>query len=330
MDTSLNLPAAATVEETLTSPSIEDPFKKKKVTSSVVDVQNPTNTPTFGSRLLTDEEKVFEHNAWDHVEWGPEQEATALESIERQLQDPVPEQDKERYNGDPASFWDAFYSQHNENFFKDRAWLAQEFPELAACTLPEAGPKVVVEVGCGAGNTMFPVLNNNKNPDLKVIGCDFSKEAVRVVRESPYFDPKHAGAEVWDLAEPSGALPVGVEPGSVNIIVLVFVLSALAPSQWEHARRNIRTMLKPGGLVLFRDYGRYDMTQLRFKKNRLLDSNFYIRGDGTRVYFFTNDEVEGILGGEGMVVEQNARSLSRLGYMLDHCLRSHTSMLSHR
>lgn len=48
-------------------------------------------------------------------------------------------------------------------------------------------------------------------------------------------------------------------------------------------------ILKPGGLLLFRDYGLYDMTQVRFisKRDRKVGENYYQRADGTRTFFFS-------------------------------------------
>jgi len=167
---------------------------------------------------------------------------------------------------------------------------------LDKITQEDAGPVTLLEIGAGAGNTAFPVLARNKNPKFKLHACDFSKKAVEVMRAHESYNTDMMQADVWDVAGDS--LPPGLEEGSVDVALMVFIFSALSPLQWKKAVENVYRVLKPGGEVCFRDYGRGDLAQVRFKKGRYLDENFYIRGDGTRVYFFDKDELADIWSGK--------------------------------
>ena len=80
-------------------------------------------------------------------------------------------------------------------------------------------------------------MQANENPDLFVFGADFSSTAVDVVRKNELYDTTKANAFVWDLASPE--TPAAIEPASLDIIVLIFVFSALAPEQWDQALLNI-------------------------------------------------------------------------------------------
>lgn len=286
------------VESTPEVDSASDPITK--VTKPPLDSRIGKDSPfVFGQRYLENEDDVFNHNAWDHVEWGEEQIKQAQEMISKQYDHPVKDFDKALYNANPAKYWDIFYKHNRENFFKDRKWLQIEFHSLYKVTAKDyQKPTTILEIGCGAGNTFYPILNQNENENLKIYGCDYSKVAVDLVRSNETFAEQNekgvAFSSVWDLANPEGNLPEGMEPNSADIVIMIFVFSALHPDQWQQAIKNLRKVLKTGGEILFRDYGRYDLAQVRFKKGRLLDDNFYIRGDGTRVYFFTEEELEEI------------------------------------
>ncbi|KAL9115358.1 MAG: hypothetical protein Q9227_000679 [Pyrenula ochraceoflavens] len=300
-----NIPLSAVptdVEEALDTPnpSCTTPDSTPPTSSSENSTSQQQASPPFqfGTRFLPSEATdtdIFVHNAWDHVQPDSDYLSYATSQYALQRSSPVSDFDRHRFNSDPQKWWDRFYKQKTSTFFKDRKWLQQEFPLLREVTRKGAGEKVVLEVGAGAGNTAFPILRENENTELKVWACDFSKRAVETMRNAEEYDEKSMRAEIWDVA--GEELPPGLEEESVDVVVMIFIFSALEPKQWDQAVKNLYRLLKPGGQVLFRDYGRGDLAQVRFKKDRWMGENFYVRGDGTRVYFFEKEELERIWGG---------------------------------
>ncbi len=264
--------------------------------------QKRTDPFAFGSRFLEEGDNIFEFNAWDHVTVDDAYQQFSEEQYEKQREEPVSDFDRKRYNEQPEKWWNQFYKNNKTNFFKNRKWLAQEFPVLEELGHEDAPEAVILEVGAGAGNSAFPILQRCNNKRLKIHACDFSKKAVELIRGHELYDPNVIQADVWDVASSPDAENAGLPPGlaenSVDVVLMIFIFSALSPSQWDQAVRNVWRVLKPGGQVLFRDYGRGDLAQVRFKKGRYMEENFYVRGDGTRVYFFEQDELEEIWGGK--------------------------------
>ncbi|XP_028097053.1 methyltransferase-like protein 6 isoform X6 [Camellia sinensis] len=80
-----------------------------------------------------------------------------------------------------SKYWDKFYKRHQNKFFKDRHYLVKDWGQYfyGDNTVSPYG-KVILEVGCGAGNTIFPLIATC--PKLFVHACDFSSHAIALVK----------------------------------------------------------------------------------------------------------------------------------------------------
>lgn len=191
--------------------------------------------------------------------------------------------------------WDLFYKRNSTNFFKDRHWTAHEFRELE-------DPRItsMLEVGCGVGNFLFPLLKYREG--LFVHCCDFSKRAIDLVKQTEGYSAERCNAFVNDLT--CDSLRETVVEG-VDLVSMIFVLSAIAPAKQQAALRNVNSVLKMGGMVIFRDYGQYDTAQLRFKAENKLGTDFYARTDGTFSVFFSVEGLCRLFGSAGFSVVES-------------------------
>lgn len=196
-------------------------------------------------------------------------------------------------------YWNNFFIRNSTRAYKNRHYLTQVFPELTT------GNLLILEAGCGVGNSTFPLLQ--LNPTLQFFSFDFSKHAITLMKANNAYKPNCITAFVHDILAPK--MPDFVKPNSVDFVLLIFVLSSVAPEKRVAALSNLKTYLTDGGSILFRDYATQDLAQKRFEKSsklskKQLDENLYVRVDGTLVTYFSTEMLLDLCGIAGLEVER--------------------------
>jgi methyltransferase-like protein 6 len=192
----------------------------------------------------------------------------------------------------PCQAWDGFFLLHAEksSFFKTRRYLALEFPEL----LDGPPQRLLLEIGCGYGSSLAAILE--ANPTIHCFACDLSVTALRLLDQT--LGPLHGHrltTFVCNVVEQNLPCEV-VLPGTMDFVLMAFMLSAVGTQEAHQAVfQRAHAALRPGGLLLFRDYGWCDAKMLQSRKR--LGPQLYLRADGTLAYFFKEEEVRQLATG---------------------------------
>eukprot|EP01135_Chromosphaera_perkinsii_P006120 Nk52_evm2s406 gene=Nk52_evmTU2s406 len=243
----------------------------------------------------------------NNEEWSHSARKLTEEEISRLKKDKieVPEFWKKKYKSETSKNWDLFYKRNQTNFYKDRHWTTREFTDLVGDQSSDkesnGSRRVLLEVGCGVGNFFFPLVEEKL--DFEIYCCDLSKRGIEFIKKHKLYDAERIHPFVCDVT--TDTLNKTVGDSTVDIATMIFILSAVEPEKMKDALAHVARTLKPGGLVLFRDYGLFDHAMLRFNPGHKMGDRFYVRQDGTFSYYFGKvEELKSLMADAGLEEEQ--------------------------
>ena len=261
------------------SKDVKDVVDKEQVHKQGEEFTSQGPAPYAGS-ILDNPELLWTDDIWNEER---EKEAQSKLSLQGNV---VSDYWKTQYETKAGSFWHKFYKRNADHFYKDRHYLHVVFPELmtnSSCDRDSTEPLYLLEIGCGVGNAVLPLIE--LNPNLHVIAMDFANSAIEILNKHPFTHScvDHLPSRCLDTSQLTATYNLNntdnnivsavnqrvrtavrcivkdflpVPAVSMDLALCMFVLSAIAPSEQLGALQKIADILKPGGKLLVRDYGR--------------------------------------------------------------------------
>ena len=245
-------------------------------------------------------------------------------------------------------------SHSHGNFFKSRRYITKCFPCLLDHpSTSSSSPRIILEIGCGSGSSCLPIIKGllsespefTESPPFALLACDSSPVAVettkRCVQEATkttvplahcfnafVADPSiysedtstsllERTKEAYQQIVPNDDRAVRNDDrvgGIADVILCVFVLSAVDPAHAKIFIRQVYESLLPGAYCCFRDYGMFDLPMMRFpptsyrlSEERDFDDcppRLFVRGDGTLSRFFHCETVQKLFEEAGFTTEE--------------------------
>ncbi|NXH21124.1 METL8 protein, partial [Bucco capensis] len=139
---------------------------------------------------------------------------------------------KKNYGGGSTSVQEYIYDKNQAKSITDNPQgknCGEELGRLESFPGSDATYRIL-EVGCGAGNSVFPILKVLCNtPGTFLYCCDFASGAVELVKSHSSYNSAWCSAFVHDVCD--DALPYPFPDEILDVILLVFVLSSIHPDR---------------------------------------------------------------------------------------------------